>query len=94
MLEEGAETGARRVYNAGRVRWNGPLEGASSAGRGSSKGSSKRFQRRKGFEQGVPAGVIGVTPFPFVTETMQKAVAALVGSILQLKRYTAIKGKA
>ena len=31
---------------------------------------------------------------PFATETMEKAVAALVGSIPQLKLYTAIKGKA
>ena len=53
-------------------------------------GSSKGFQRKKGFQQGVPA----VTPFPFVTETMEKAVAALVGSIPKLKPYTAIKGKA
>ena len=29
---------------------------------------------------------------PFVTDTMEKAVAALVGSIPQLKPYTAIKG--
>ena len=35
-----------------------------------------------------------VPPFPFVTETMEKAVAPLVGSIPQLKPYTAIKGKA
>ena len=57
-------------------------------------GSSKGFQRKKGFQQGVRAGVLAFTPFPFVTETMEKAVAALVGSIPQLKPYTAIKGKA
>ena len=39
-------------------------------------------------------GLPAVTPFPFVTETMEKAVAALVGSIPQLKPYMAIKGKA
>ena len=40
---------------------------------------------------GVQARTKGV---PFVTETMEKAVAALVGSIPELKPYTAIKGKA
>ena len=35
-----------------------------------------------------------MTPFPFITETMEKAVAAPVGSIPQLKPYAAIKGKA
>ena len=57
-------------------------------------GSSKGFRRKKGFQQGVPLGVPAVTPFSFVTETMEKAVAALVGSIPQLKPYTAVKGKA
>ena len=42
----------------------------------------------------VPAGVPAVTSFAFVTETMEKAVAALLGSIPPLKPYTAIKGKA
>ena len=68
--------------------------GTRGYGRGSSMGSSKGFQRKKWFQQGVLAGVPAVTPFPFVTETMEKAVAALVGSIPQLKPYTAIKGKA
>ena len=90
MLEGDAIRGARRGSSAGRVRRKGPLEGGSSAGRSSSTCSAKRFQRRKGLQQGVPA----VTPFPFVTETIEKAVAALVGSIPQLKPYTAIKGKA
>ena len=94
VLEGGARRGAGRGSNTGRVRWKGPLEGGSNAGRGSSTGSSKGFQRRKGFEQGVLAGVPAVTSFLFVIETMEKAVAALVGSIPQLKPYTAIKGKA
>ena len=94
MLEGGAERGAGRGSSVGMVRWKGPLEGGFSAGRGSSTGSSKRFQRRKGFQQGVPTGVPAVTPFPFVTETMENAVVTLVGSIPQLKPYTAIKGKA
>ena len=90
----GCWKGAERGSGAGRVRWKGPLEGGSSTGRGSSTGSSKGFRRRKGFQQGVPAGVSAVTPSPFVTESMEKVVAALVGSIPQLKPYTAIKGKA
>ena len=94
MLEGGAGRGAGTGSSAGRVRWKGPPEGGSSAGRGSSAGSSKGFKRRKGFQQGVPARVLAVPPFPFVTDTMEKAVAALVGSIPQLKPYTAIKGKA
>ena len=57
-------------------------------------GSSKGFQRWKGFQQGVPAGVSAVPIVPIVTATMEKVVAALVGSIPQLKPYTAIKGKA
>ena len=94
MLEGGAGKGAGRGSSDGRVRWKGPLKGGSSAGRGSSTGSSKGFQRRKGFQQGVPAGVPAVTPCPFVTETIQKALAALLGSIPRLKPYTGIKGKA
>ena len=94
VLEGGAGRGAGRGSSAGRVHWKGPLERGSSARRGSSTGSSKGFRRRKGFQQGVPARVLAVTPFPFVTEPMEKAVAALVGSIPQLKPYTAIKGKA
>ena len=95
---------AGRGCSKGFQRWKGSLEGSarrgfqrwkgSSAGRGSNRGSSKGFQRRKGFQQRVPAGVPAVTPFLFVTETTEKAVAALVGSIPQLKPYTAIKGKA
>ena len=91
--EGGAGRGAGRGSSAEWVRWKGPLEGGSSAGQGSSRGSIKRLQRRKGFQQGVLAGVPAVTPFPFVEETIRKAVAALVGSIPQLKAYTAIKGK-
>ena len=98
MLEGGAGRGAGRGSSARRVRWKGPLEGGSNAGRGSSVVSSKGFERRKGFQQGVPAGVRAgvpaVTPFPLVTKTMEKAVAALVGGIPQLKPYTAIKAKA
>ena len=94
MLEGGAGRVAGRGSSAGMVHWKGPLEGGTSAGRGSSTGSSKGFQRRKGFQQGVLAGVPAVTPFLFVTKTMEKAVAAQVGSIPQLKPYTAIKGKA
>ena len=61
---------------------------------GPSRGSSRGFHRTKRFQQGVPVGVPAVTIAPFVTETMKKAVAALVGSVHQLKPYTAIKGKA
>ena len=57
-------------------------------------GCSKGLQRRTGFQQGVLAGVPAVTPFQFVTETMEKGFATLVGTIPQLKPYTAIKGKA
>ena len=85
MLEGGAGWGAGRGSSAGRVRWKGPLEG------GSNRCSSGGFQPRMGFQQGVPAGVPAVTPFPFVTKTMEKAVAERVGSIPQLKPYTAIK---
>ena len=93
MLRVAGRVGGRGS-SAGRVRWKGPLEGGSGARRGYSTGSNKAFQRRKGFQQGVPAGVPADTPFPLVTKTIEKAVAALVGSIPQLKPYTAIKGNA
>ena len=92
--DKNAGRGCRKGCWMGFQRWKGLLEGGSSPGRVSSMVSSKRFQRIKEFQQGVPAGVPAVTPLPFVTETMEKAVAALVGSIPQLKPYTAINGKA
>ena len=39
-------------------------------------------------------GVPTVPNVPFVTQTMEKAIATLLGSIPQVKPYTAIKGKA
>ena len=94
VLQGGARSGAGRGSSAGRVPWKRLLQGASGAGTSSSRVSSKGLERRKGFQQGVPAGVPTVAPFLFVTETVEKAVAALVGSMLQLSLHTAIKGKA
>ena len=98
MLEGGAGRGAGRGCSTGRVRWKGPLEGSAGRGFQRWKGFQQGFQQRVLAQKGVPArnpaGVPAVTPFPFVTETMEKAVAALVGSISQLKPYTSIKGKA
>ena len=98
MLEGGAGRGAGRGCSTWMVRWKGPPEGSAGRGFQRWKGFQRGFQQRVLAQKGVPArgpaGVPTVTTFSFVTETREKAVAALVGSIPQLKPYTSIKGKA
>ena len=80
----GSEQGTLGVgSDRARVQGGFPGEGWQHAGEHEDRGGQRG-----------PEVVSAVTPFPFVTKTMDKAVAALVGSIPQLKPYTAIKGKA